>query len=256
MSTPTAFTLSRTLFNPDLYHRVQSLWFATQPASNPAPTDASVKKWFFDPDRAAAASFDAQLRAEFLPALQALFPDRITLPPAARSWADEHAQAAHLAAPFLPSLGEGGKGALGLVLLLDQVARNTLRGEQQGIVYGHIDRLSRAVARTVLAEPLKADRQIGSYARRQWFYMPFMHSEWMEDHEVFNRSMEEMRADSQINVNEDVAKALDNQEKFEDMHVKIIRQFGRYPHRNKFLGRQTTAEEKAWLEGGGDTFGA
>ena len=43
----------------------------------------------------------------------------------------------------------------------------------------------------------------------------------------------------------------ENNMKYADIHADIIRKFGRFPHRNEILGRQTTAEEQAFLDGGG-----
>ena len=42
---------------------------------------------------------------------------------------------------------------------------------------------------------------------------------------------------------------------FAERHREIIARFGRFPHRNRILGRVSTPEETDWLEGGGETFG-
>lgn len=42
---------------------------------------------------------------------------------------------------------------------------------------------------------------------------------------------------------------------FLDKHTKLLEQFGRYPHRNEVLGRESTPEEVEFLQGGGETFG-
>ncbi|HWZ07599.1 MAG TPA: DUF924 family protein, partial [Bradyrhizobium sp.] len=71
----------------------------------------------------------------------------------------------------------------------------------------------------------------------EFFYLPFMHSEQIADQiqcvELFRRSGNS-----------------DNLKYAED-HADIIRRFGRFPHRNRILGRQTTPEEQAFLDQGG-----
>jgi uncharacterized protein (DUF924 family) len=73
--------------------------------------------------------------------------------------------------------------------------------------------------------------------KRRWLYMPFMHSEDLADQdmsvELFTRS--ELSASLPFAVE----------------HADIIRRFGRFPHRNAILGRETTPEEAAYLAGGG-----
>ena len=72
---------------------------------------------------------------------------------------------------------------------------------------------------------------------RSFFYLPFMHAESLADQErciALYRAAED--ADS-------LKYAID--------HADIIRRFGRFPHRNTILGRATTAEEQAFLDGGG-----
>ncbi len=74
---------------------------------------------------------------------------------------------------------------------------------------------------------------------RTFFYLPFEHSEDLADQE---RSVELFRATG----NADLLK-------WADLHADIIRRFGRFPHRNTMLGRETTPEERAFLDGGGFT---
>ena len=72
---------------------------------------------------------------------------------------------------------------------------------------------------------------------RNFFYLPFQHSEQLAEQE---RGLALYRAWGDK----------DNL-KWADVHADIIRRFGRFPHRNAVLGRQTTAEEQAFLDGGG-----
>ena len=72
---------------------------------------------------------------------------------------------------------------------------------------------------------------------RAFFYLPFMHSEDLED---------------QLYCVE-LCRALGNEDnlKYAEIHADVIRRFGRFPHRNDVLGRETTPEEQAFLDSGG-----
>ena len=75
---------------------------------------------------------------------------------------------------------------------------------------------------------------------KSFLYMPFMHSESMMMHE------KAMELFSQ--------KDLEGNLEFEIKHKVIIEKFGRYPHRNKILGRESTPEELDFLNGPGSSF--
>ncbi|MFF7710566.1 DUF924 family protein [Pseudomonas sp. NPDC007930] len=122
------------------------------------------------------------------------------------------------------------EGALALLILLDQYPRNAFRGT------GHMfatDPLACEYARQ--AVDAKLDEGVAE-ALRQFFYLPFEHSERSEDQNLsvaFNRGLGE----------EPLRWAL--------VHAEIIERFGRFPHRNALLGRETTSEEAAFLDSGG-----
>jgi uncharacterized protein (DUF924 family) len=122
-------------------------------------------------------------------------------------------------------------GALALVIVLDQFPRNMFRGDARAF---SSDTMARDIASRAI------DR--GTDARiaedlREFLYMPLMHSEQLLDQ---LRCVGLFRA----------AGATDNLKYAED-HAAIIRRFGRFPHRNRILGRPTTAEEQAFLDEGG-----
>src|SRR5262249_11348321 len=96
------------------------------------------------------------------------------------------------------------------------------------------DPLARAVARRAIDRG--ADRATDE-TMRLFFYMPFMHSEALADHELSLRLFEALGDPEQL--------------KYARHHREIIASFGRFPHRNRALGRETTAEEQAFLYGGG-----
>ena len=75
---------------------------------------------------------------------------------------------------------------------------------------------------------------------------------------MHKRSMEyldECIADVRGKGDADAVQFLEKMKGFEQMHKEIVDRFGRYPYRNKFLGRQSTEEEEAWIKEGGNTFG-
>ncbi|MFN3655807.1 MAG: DUF924 family protein [Pseudolabrys sp.] len=123
------------------------------------------------------------------------------------------------------------EGALALLILLDQFPRNMFRGQARAF---DADSLARAIAAGALVRGF--DAQVAPNMR-SFFYLPFEHSEDMADQE---RCIALYKASGD-------ADGL----KWAELHADIIRRFGRFPHRNAALGRPTTAEEQAFLDGGG-----
>jgi uncharacterized protein (DUF924 family) len=123
------------------------------------------------------------------------------------------------------------EGALALVIVLDQFPRNMFRG---GARCYAADALARAAARRAIAQAF--DRQV-ALPERQFFYLPFEHSEELADQEQAVALMRETGDADLV--------------KWAQLHADIIRRFGRFPHRNAALGRTTTAEEQAFLDDGG-----
>jgi uncharacterized protein (DUF924 family) len=123
------------------------------------------------------------------------------------------------------------EGALALVIVLDQFPRNMFRGDARTYA---ADPLARTVAERALARGF--DRQVPP-PEWQFFYLPFEHSETLADQErccmLFAAA-----GDAELL-------------KWAQLHADIIRRFGRFPHRNVMLGRLTTPEEQAFLDGGG-----
>lgn len=129
---------------------------------------------------------------------------------------------------------------LALVLLLDQVSRTIHRGDPRSWAYD-------AKAREVVTHALAAghDQAFDEPAWRTFLYMPLMHSESLADQE---RCMELFTALAESAPS--VAGNLD----FAKQHRDIVARFGRFPHRNAILGRESTPEESAFLEQPGSSF--
>ena len=124
---------------------------------------------------------------------------------------------------------ETAEGALALLILLDQYPRNSFRGTAHQFATDPLALMfaNQAVDRdfhTAVAPELK-----------NFLLLPFEHSERIEDQD---RYMALIAGDEEL-------------EKWGRLHRDIIVRFGRFPHRNRALGRQTTPEEQAFLDDGG-----
>jgi len=123
------------------------------------------------------------------------------------------------------------EGALALLLLLDQIPRNVFRGSAHAFA---TDPLARAFAARAVAA---GHDQAFEPALRAFFYLPFEHSEDPAD-QARSLALFEALGDA-------------NYLRYARDHRDVIARFGRFPHRNAVLGRDTTADEQAWLDAGG-----
>lgn len=123
-------------------------------------------------------------------------------------------------------------GALALIIVLDQFSRNLFRSSPKAF-----EQDEKALKIAKFAINKGQDKQANP-TLRLFFYLPFEHSEKLKDQEQSLRLLET------FNDSPDFMKAVIE-------HHDIINRFGRFPHRNEVLGRETTAEEQAYLDGGG-----
>jgi uncharacterized protein (DUF924 family) len=122
------------------------------------------------------------------------------------------------------------EGSLALIILLDQFPRNAFRGTER--MYS-TDASARRAASLALAAGYDRDFPL---ELRKFFVLPFAHSEELADQERSVALARRLGAD-------DLAHA--------EQHRDIVRRFGRFPHRNRILGRQSTPEETEYLANGG-----
>ena len=163
---------------------------------------AGPKRWF-----AQDLAFDAEILERFLATHEAAAAGRLS------AW-------------------EGAaEGALALVIALDQFPRNMFRGTPRAF---STDALVLAAARRAIERGF--DRAI-PMPERNFFYLPFEHSENLADQELC-LAFTEATGDAEA-------------VKWAKIHLDVIRRFGRFPHRNAALSRVSTPEEIAYLEGGG-----
>ncbi len=127
---------------------------------------------------------------------------------------------------------------LALIILLDQFPRNMFRGEPKAFA---TDSLALAAAQHAVAQ--KFDRQLIP-VQRCFIYLPFEHSENLENQQQAVALFEQLRHYP------DTASDID----YAYQHLEIIERFGRFPHRNQILGRETTPEESAFLQQPGSSF--
>lgn len=127
------------------------------------------------------------------------------------------------------------EGCLALLILLDQFPRNLFRGSPHAFA---TDPMARRIAR--IAVQADFDQQVDAVLR-PFFYLPFEHSEDPDD-QALAVTLSEAHRDA--TGDEDTLK-------WAVVHRDIIARFGRFPHRNAALGRETTPEEQAFLDEGG-----
>lgn len=122
---------------------------------------------------------------------------------------------------------ENAAGCLALVILLDQFPLNMFRAEAQSFA---TEAQSREVAQLAIDQGLDEGLEV---KQRAFLYMPFMHSESLADQqralELFDQP------------------GLDDNLRFARHHHEIIEKFGRFPHRNEALGRDSSAAEIVYL---------
>lgn len=216
---------------PSVADRVLRHWFADVPAGHAPPPPARHKGWFVSTpaqDAAVAAEFGADVEA-------ALDGDRAGL------------------------CAGGVRGELAFVVLLDQMTRNVFRGSGRAFAG---DAAAVRVALRYFDDDdarARARAELGVW-ERTFLYMPLMHA---EDVAVVAKSVaanEALRRECEAEVEKGNAEAQGSVEafaktvEFAEKHRKIVEQFGRYPHRNEALGRESTPAELKYLEDG-DRFG-
>ncbi|EAO7613966.1 DUF924 domain-containing protein, partial [Salmonella enterica] len=119
------------------------------------------------------------------------------------------------------------EGRLAEIIVLDQFSRNLFRDSPQAFAQ---DSLALALAQEAIS--LNLDQQL-SPEQRAFLYMPFMHSESKLIHEFALKLFQRLGNPTNL--------------EFEKKHKVIIDRFGRYPHRNQILGRESTDEELTFL---------
>jgi uncharacterized protein (DUF924 family) len=129
-------------------------------------------------------------------------------------------------------------GCLALIILLDQFPRNMFRGQPQAFA---TDSQALAYAKHAVAQGF--DKELLPI-QRQFIYLPFEHSENLRDQhqciELFSTLIDYPECVSGVD--------------YAHRHFQVIERFGRFPHRNEVLGRESTSEEVEFLKQPGSSF--
>lgn len=120
------------------------------------------------------------------------------------------------------------------VIVLDQFSRNMFRDTPRAFLY---DAMALTLAQEAIAKGFDTELK---QEERQFIYMPFMHSESRVIHESALVLFESLGNEESL--------------KYEKIHKEIIDRFGRYPHRNEQLGRESTDEEIKYLSNTNESF--
>lgn len=145
----------------------------------------------------------------------------------------------------LDSWRQSPRGTLALIILLDQFPRSLGRGTAAAFAHD-------AQALDLCLEGIASARQQElSYIEQVFFMMPLQHA---ESRSVQRTSVAQFRA-LLDRIPEERRSHFEGFVDYAQLHSDIVRQFGRFPHRNVLLGRNNTAEEEAYLAGDAPRFG-
>lgn len=126
------------------------------------------------------------------------------------------------------------QGRLAEIIVLDQFSRNMFRGTSKAFSQ---DAMALTLSQEAVSRGIDLELEP---SERSFLYLPFMHSESLVIHNQAEMLYRQLGNSSNL--------------EFELKHKKIIERFGRYPHRNEILGRESTDEERAFLKEPGSSF--
>jgi uncharacterized protein (DUF924 family) len=199
--------------------RILEYWFSDLDDNTPLETDSPLfRRWFGKDD-----ATDQEIRERFEP---------------------DYLRAARA---DLEHWGGSPRGSLALVVLLDQFPRNMYRG-----LPGSFETDAKALAHCLRSIEEGLDTKL-HLIQRMFLYMPMMHAESVQVQErskqYFRMLVEAARERSPVN-----AGFFAFGHEYALKHSAIIERFGRYPHRNGILGRESTPEEIEFLKGPDSSF--
>lgn len=198
----------------DRVDEVLEFWFGTAPI----PTQAVIARWFTkDP------AFDAEIRRRF--------GDLLDNADALAAWRDD------------------ARAELAAIIVLDQFSRNAFRDDPRAFAH---DPLALAIARELRAS--ERDRAL-TYHQRWFALMPFEHAEDTGAQADSVAAFEQLRDEAQAaGAPSDVTGGLSSALDYAKKHAVVVERFGRFPHRNRILGRASTPEEAEFLTQPGSSF--
>jgi uncharacterized protein (DUF924 family) len=200
---------------PPRIEGILSFWFGLS-RNDPDVAEQMMSRWFSD-DRV----LDAEVRAQFRPAYDAAVAGELT------SWE------------------QTARGTLALIIVLDQFSRNMFRGTPRAFVE---DPIAQRLCLEGIEQAL--DVQLCPI-ERGFFYMPLQHAEIEHLQDIGVQQYERLLRESEEPWKPLVRGMLNDA----CGHRDIIRRFGRFPHRNAVLGRESTPEERDFLADGAENYG-
>lgn len=134
---------------------------------------------------------------------------------------------------------------LALILVLDQFSRHVFRHTARAFAQD-----PRALSLAVGGLQIGADAALDPI-ERNFFYMPLMHAESLTVQEESVAAFRRLATEAPAELRKHFEASL----RYATLHRDIIARFGRFPYRNRVLGRDSSAAEAAWLESEGEDFG-
>lgn len=131
----------------------------------------------------------------------------------------------------LDGWAETAEGASALIILLDQMPLNMFRGQAQSFATE-----AKAIEIAKMCINKELDKQL-TLMQRGFVYMPLMHSENVNDQALSVEQYSKLNAEG----------GSEDSLRFAKHHQSIVEKYGRFPHRNKILGRESTLEELEYL---------
>lgn len=212
--------------------RVLNFWFSknrwTNDGNRPEISTASepidLKRWF-----GSSKEFDREIKEKFEDDLTRLMNDEFR-------YENDRNEPEHL---------------LACVIALDQFPRNIFRNDSKAFAF---DSKAKQISNELIENQL--DQRL-PYVERTFVYLPFEHSENLDDQNRSVQAFEKLlaQANADTTTSEELRQFLGFFVKFSREHRQIIERFGRFPHRNLVLQRKQTEEEDKYLNEGGQRFG-
>lgn len=204
----------------DNARQVLDFWFGQRPLTSKR-LDERMRFWFGGRDRTDIALRDREITERF------------------------GAMADRAAAGQLDSWADSARRRLALILLLDQFPRNIHRGT--GLAFACDER---ACALSLEGIHIGADATLDA-VERMFFYMPLQHSESVEVQEESVTAFKRLAAEAPTPLRRQFNIVLG----YAELHRDIVKRYGRFPHRNAALQRESTPDELNYLRNSAERFG-
>lgn len=199
----------------DSVRSVLEFWFSATQLDAPQ-IDSRMERWF-----GGSTAVDAQIREEFGELVRKALSGRLD------EWAGD------------------AESRLALIIVLDQFCRNIFRGTGKAFAG------DRRALKLCVEGAIRGDYKNLAAVQRVFFFMPLQHSESLN---VQDKSVRIFNALAE-GVSDTLRETFLTFAQFAELHRDIVARFGRFPHRNQYLGRRNTAEEDEFLAAEGVRFG-